>query len=52
MIETVKDSILVVGKGGGAIALSMWEAIPDLMRLGILVATFIHIVIKIRKDLK
>ena len=52
MMDTVKDSILVIGKGGGAIALSMWEVIPDFIRLGILIATLVHIVIKIRKDLK
>ena len=51
-MDTVKDSLITAGKGGGAIALSLWEALPDLVRLGILVATFIHIVIKIRKDLK
>ena len=52
MMETAKDTIIMAGKGGGAIALSMWEVLPDFIRLGILVATLVHIVIKIKKDLK
>ena len=52
MIETLKDAIITAGKGGGAIALSLWEVLPELVRLGILIGTLIHIVIKIRKDLK
>ena len=39
-----------VGQGFGAILLSLWEALPDILRLLILLASFIHIVVKIRKE--
>ena len=51
-MESLKDSLITIGQGSGAIALSLWTVLPDIIRLGILIATFIHIVIKIRKDLK
>jgi len=51
-MESLKDSLITVGQGSGAIALSLWTVLPDMIRLGILIATFIHIVVKIRKDLK
>lgn len=51
-METLKDSLVTIGQGSGAIALSLWTALPDIVRLGILIATFVHIVVKIRKDLK
>ena len=52
MMESLKDSLITIGQGGGAIALSLWTALPDIVRLGVLVATFVHIVIKINKELK
>ena len=51
-MESLKDSLITISQGGGAIALSLWTALPDIVRLGILIATFVHIVIKIRKELK
>ena len=51
-MESLKASHVTAGQGGGAIALSLWTALPDIVRFGILVATFIHIVIKINKELK
>ena len=39
-------------QGIGGILVSLWDALPDILRLGILVGTFVHIVIKIKKDLK
>ncbi len=51
-METLKDSLITVGQGSGAIMLSMWDVIPDVIRIGILFATFIHIMIKINKELE
>jgi len=48
----MKDSLITITQGGGAIMISWLDFIPEIVRLGILVATFIHIVIKIKKDLK
>lgn len=48
----MKDSLVTIGQGGGAILISWLEFIPEAIRIAILIATFIHIVIKIKKDLK
>ena len=37
-------------EGMGGILLSLWGALPEILRILILFATFIHIVIRIRKD--
>jgi hypothetical protein len=39
-------------KGTGGILITFWEALPDIVRIGIGIATIIHIIVKIRKDLK
>jgi hypothetical protein len=51
-MESLKDSLITVSQGGGAIALSLWTTLPEIVRLGILIATFIHIAIKIKKELQ
>ena len=45
-----KDSLVTIAQGVGGVALSFWEVLPDILRLGILAATLIHIVIKIIND--
>jgi len=45
-----KDTLITVAQGTGGVALSFWEVLPDMLRLGILVATFLHIIIKIVND--
>tara|TARA_R100001463_G_C3526356_1_gene221244 strand:+ start:41 stop:193 length:153 start_codon:yes stop_codon:yes gene_type:complete len=45
-----KDTLMTVAQGAGGVALSFWEVLPDMLRLGILGATFIHILVKIIKD--
>tara|TARA_R110002096_G_scaffold56927_1_gene144840 strand:- start:696 stop:854 length:159 start_codon:yes stop_codon:yes gene_type:complete len=52
MMNTVKDSMITIGQGGGAILISWMEFIPEIIRVVILLATLVHIVVKIRKDLK
>jgi hypothetical protein len=48
--DTLKSISGTALQGTGGILLSMWEALPNILRLAILIATFIHIIIKIRKD--
>ena len=45
-----KDTLMTVVQGAGGVALSFWEVLPDMLRLGILIATLIHILIKIVND--
>jgi len=51
-MESLKDSLVTAGQGATGIALSFWRALPDILRVAILVATFIHIMVKINKDIK
>ena len=45
-----KDTLMTVAQGAGGVALSFWEVLPDMLRLGILLATLFHIMLKIIKD--
>ena len=56
MIDSIKqaaDSTFSVAlKGAGGVYITAWEFLPWIVRLGIGVATFAHICVRIRKDLK
>ena len=52
MIDTLKSSASTIGQCAGGIALSFWEVLPDILRIGILLATLINIAVKIKKDIK
>ena len=52
MIDTVKSVAGTTVQGVGGIALSFWEVLPEALRMLILLATLIHIVVRIKKDLK
>ncbi len=39
-------------KGVGGVYITFWEALPMMIRMAIGIATFIHICVRIRKDLK
>lgn len=43
-------SLGTVVQGTGGVLLSLWEVLPDLLRILILVATLIHILVRIIKD--
>ena len=45
-----KDSLITISQGIGGVALSFWEVLPDILRMGILIATLTHIIVKIIKD--
>mgnify|MGYP003142604188 FL=1 len=49
-MNNIKDSLITVSQGAGGVALSFWDALPDMLRLAILVATLAHITMKIVKD--
>ena len=50
-MENLKGYLMTFCQGVGGVLISLWEALPDILRLSVLVGTFVHIVIKIRKDL-
>ena len=39
-------------EGTAGILLTLWDRLPEVIRICIGVATFVHIVIKIKKDMK
>ena len=49
-MNNVKDSLVTISQGAGGVALSFWDALPDVLRIAILFVTFLHITIKIVKD--
>ena len=49
-MNSVKDSLITVSQGAGGVALSFWDALPDMLRKGILVVTLAHITIKMVKE--
>tara|TARA_Y100001938_G_scaffold147592_1_gene229114 strand:+ start:3175 stop:3339 length:165 start_codon:yes stop_codon:yes gene_type:complete len=51
-MDSIKDSLITAGQGATGIAISFWSALPDALRVGILIATLIHIIVKIKKDIK
>ena len=48
MIDTLKTSCA----GVGGVFLTFWEFLPDMIRLGIGIATFAYMVIKLKKEMK
>ena len=49
-MNSIKDSLITVSQGAGGVALSFWDVLPDMLRMGILVATLAHITMKLVKD--
>ena len=45
-----RDTLITISQGAGGVALSFWEVLPDMLRLGILLATLAHITLKLIKD--
>ena len=39
-------------EGTAGIMITMWDRLPEILRICIGIATFVHIVVKIKKDLK
>ena len=47
----MNDSLRTAVQGMGGILLSFWEVLPGVLRICILLATLVHIIIKIWRDL-
>jgi hypothetical protein len=50
-MDNLRGYAITLCQGLGGILISLWEALPDLLRLAVLVGTLVHIVVKIKKDL-
>ena len=51
MKESVVDTVKTTRIGVGGIWMSFWEVLPDIVRLGVGVATLVYLIIKIRKEM-
>ena len=49
-MENLKGCIITLFQGIGGVLVSLWEVLPDILRIGILIATLAHILVKIVKD--
>jgi hypothetical protein len=48
----LKSPIGTAFEGTAGILITLWDWLPEALRIGIGIATFIHIVIRIKKDMK
>ena len=50
--EIIKSPIGTAAEGAVGIALTLWDLLPEILRIAIGIATLAHIIVRIRKDLK
>ena len=48
----IKSPVGTVFEGAAGIMLTLWDKLPEILRLSIGIATLIHIIVRIKKDLK
>ena len=48
----IKSPIGTAFEGTAGILLTLWDRLPEILRIGIGLATFVHIVVRIKKDMK
>ena len=48
----IKSPIGTVFEGAAGILLTLWDKLPEMLRILIGVATLVHIIVRIKKDLK
>ena len=48
----IKSPVGTVFEGAAGIMLTLWDKLPELLRLLIGFATLIHIIVRIKKDMK
>ena len=48
----IKSPIGTVFEGAAGILLTLWDRLPEVLRILIGVATLVHIIVRIKKDLK
>ena len=51
MMESVVDTVKTTTIGVGGFWMSFWEVLPDIVRLGVGVATLVYLIVKIRKEI-
>jgi|TARA_R100001530_G_scaffold85127_1_gene59304 hypothetical protein len=47
-----KSPVGTVFEGTAGILLTLWDRLPEILRIAIGIATLVHIVVKIKKDMK
>ena len=50
--ELAKSPVGTLFEGTIGILITLWDALPEILRILIGMATFIHIIVKIKKDMK
>ena len=50
--SVLKSPIGTAFEGAAGILITLWDVLPEIIRIGIGIATFVHIVIRIKKDMK
>ena len=48
----IKSPVGTVFEGAAGIMLTLWDKLPELLRILIGVATLIHIIVRIKKDMR
>ena len=48
----IKSPIGTVFEGAAGILLTLWDKLPEMLRILIGVATLVHIIVRIKKDMK
>ena len=50
--SVIKSPVGTIFEGAAGIMLTLWDKLPEMLRILIGVATLIHILVRIKKDLK
>ena len=48
----MKSPVGTAFEGIAGILITLWDRLPEILRIGIGIATLVHIVIRIKKDMK
>ena len=48
----LKSPVGTAFEGAAGILITLWDVLPEVIRIGIGMATLVHIVIRIKKDMK
>ena len=48
----IKSPVGTVFEGAAGILLTLWDKLPEMLRILIGVATLVHIIVRIKKDMK
>ena len=50
--SVIKSPVGTIFEGAAGIMLTLWDKLPEMLRILIGVATLIHIIVRIKKDMK